>query len=644
MGKSREELDAEAQQYADEYSNRNVDLSKRKDIGDYVGDVLKMVYGMTPLPEYVEWFNNPDYSTYQALYDLQDKYVPFNSAYQNWRLGNNQEWDRNAVDALAMALPVVKLGKAGIGAAEKGMAKANAAYERATGKSAKGGFVNFTTETGKKAQAKPLNEFGRNPQYIKQMLDDPEVFKKPANWLDLPLEERAKLYTEELQTNPKSTFTQDFQTHPILFSADDATLINGYLLKHPEKAAEWNHPRAENIKLIATDPAYKTRRQSSFKAAAAAEARERDYLGLDKDVPKFFTDEDIWGKKKEAPKPKVVDQAKLDAKAAKQAEKEARWKAEREAQAKAAEENRLAKEAKEAEERRLAEEEAARIQAEADAKAAEEAAFEEEYQRMLAEEEASKLADEEAAKRAQEEFDYLYNQELANENANHIASIDEFADVSTGIETPVITEVQNPTGTRATYNHSRPFNGGTFAVLDPIDRQTLRKNEFNLGDRIFDAHSKFLAGTANPGEKVIHTSTGRPIREELPKNLIQDPYYQAGVINDANIKLNAKIDALRAEGLTDAQIYEELKPDLEKYQGMVERYKYRLNNPEAKFDYDGASTSNIVATPSEEINVLRALGLTPDNPRAADIMDKYNNFYGQLINRINQYYTKQKVK
>lgn len=669
MGKSREELEQEAQQYADEYSNRNVDWKNRKDVGDYAGNLLKMVYGMTPLPEYFEWWNNPDYSTYDALYDLQDKYVPFNSAYQNWRLGKDQEWDRNAIDALTMAYPAFKLGKAGIGAAERSVARANAAYERATGKSAKGGFVDFTGVDPKNAKLNDFIERYNNSDYklspeevnsLREMIGKVKAGKFTMRDSAKMTPNQRHVFTDymqyvknggwegELKPSNWSTLNDKERVDAIVnaYGADgsDREAILRTIIDAADKGKDpWESlTHAINGQTISMD--------GPFRAGDLFDAYQKAYPEEYARILSEYTGQSpkiISGQVK----PKAADQAKLDAKAAKQAEKEARWKAEREAQARAAEEKRLAKEA---EEKRLAEEEAARIQAEqeeaarlqaeADAKAAEEAAFEEEYQRMLAEEEAAKLAEEEAAKKAQEEFDYLYSQELAGENANHVASMDEFTDASTGIETPEVREVQNPTGTRASYDHSRPFNGGTFAVLDPIDRRTLRKNEFNIGDRIFDAHSKFLAGTTNPGEIVRYTSTGRRIREELPKNLGQDPYYQAGVINDANIRLNAKIDALRTEGLTDAQIYEELKPELEKYQGMVERYKYRLNNPESQFDYDGAITTNIVATPSEEINVLRALGLTPNDPRAANIMDKYNNFYGQLIDRINQYNARQKAK
>lgn len=129
---AREDLEQEAQDYADSQSVRN-----SKTISDYAKDVLTAVYGMTPLPEYFKWYNDPNYSTYDALYDLQDKYVPFNSAYQNWRLDKDQDWERNIIDGLLLAYPAGK----GI---VKGTKSMNAAYEAANpGRNAKSGLIAF---------------------------------------------------------------------------------------------------------------------------------------------------------------------------------------------------------------------------------------------------------------------------------------------------------------------------------------------------------------------------------------------------------------------------------------------------------------------------------------------------------------------
>jgi hypothetical protein len=56
------------------------------------------------------------------------------------------------------------------------------------------------------------------------------------------------------------------------------------------------------------------------------------------------------------------------------------------------------------------------------------------------------------------------------------------------------------------------------------------------------------------------------------------------------------------------------------------------------FDYDGAITTNIPASPSEEINVLRSLGLQNDfDSHMGEIMDDTRDHYKDLMKRIYQY-------
>lgn len=234
--------------------------------------------------------------------------------------------------------------------------------------------------------------------------------------------------------------------------------------------------------------------------------------------------------------------------------------------------------------------------------------------------------------------EWLYNKMLDEEQVNPVSSMDKFTGESFG-GTPTVSGPTAPaTGkVRPSYDHSRDFNGGTFQKLDPIDRGTLKGNG-DMGERIFDAQSKFYTPTVRPGETIRTTSTGRVFNKAFPKSNVMDPYHEAGIINDMNVKLNRLIDRERKLGFTDEEIYRKFKPEFDEYQGKIERYKTRLNNPESDFYYDGAQTNNIVATPSEEINVLRSLGLQNEvDPRMGNIMDDTRDHYQNLMKRIYQY-------
>lgn len=224
------------------------------------------------------------------------------------------------------------------------------------------------------------------------------------------------------------------------------------------------------------------------------------------------------------------------------------------------------------------------------------------------------------------------------EHANPVSSMDKFTGESFG-GTPTVSGPTAPaTGkVRPSYDHSRDFNGGTFQRLDPIDRGTLRGNG-DMGERIFDAQSKFYTPDSKPGEMITKTSNNHKFWDFTSKTKQRDPYNEAGVINDMNVKLNRLIDRERKLGFTDEEIYRKFKPEFDEYQGKIERYKTRLNNPESNFYYDGARTFNIPASPSEEINVLRSLGLQNEvDPRMGNIMDDTRDHYQNLMKRIYQY-------
>lgn len=143
------ELDYEeiGENLADEYRNKEGYPAIRQGIRN----MLNAVYDMTPLPEYFKWYNDPNYGITDALYDLQDKYVPFNSAYQNWRLGKDQDWQRNAIDLLFMGYPMAK----GI---TKGTKALNAAYEAANpGRNAKSGAIAVQEELARMSPEEKAN-------------------------------------------------------------------------------------------------------------------------------------------------------------------------------------------------------------------------------------------------------------------------------------------------------------------------------------------------------------------------------------------------------------------------------------------------------------------------------------------------------
>lgn len=216
-------------------------------------------------------------------------------------------------------------------------------------------------------------------------------------------------------------------------------------------------------------------------------------------------------------------------------------------------------------------------------------------------------------------------------DAQKVQSLDKFEDKSSGI----IHQEPNPdpiaTGaTKKSYDHSRPFNGGNFQKLEPIDRQTLMKDDYDLGQRMYDAQSDFTGvGSINEGRDQ------RAAKLKYPRNYEQDPYYSAGVINDKNSRLNALIDRERKNGMSDSEIYKKYKDEFDSYQGDIERFKTRIANSEnpSKLTIDGASTNAIRATASEKIDVMRKLGIDPNNPRTEEILDKYMQFYDDLQKR-----------
>lgn len=602
----------------------------------------------------------------EALMELQD-WIPGNAAYQNWLNGRKQDWGRNVIDLATVGIPLARpAGKA---------LKKGAEFVERIPKGGKEGFINYKRIPNTERTNKLSDDFhemllldnGNNgvvanratlTNRTAETMRGEGVYRKPRNWETLGTEERARLIAKNLANDKLGTWDHTFPAHngklymqesPEFLDAYDYAEFSNYLEHHPKLGVELMTgqygPETKSF-ITGNAPEYSEEPMTFFNGLAShAESMIGDEAG--NALVKYPSAAEIQAAKKAD---KVVDEAKLAKQAAKQAEKEAKWKAEREAAQRAAEEKRLAKEAEqkrlaeEAERQRLAEEaEERRIAEEAARKQAEE----EEFERQFREEqnyENNRYADSVATAAAQEAvdkdiFDWQLAKEAEKEAANKVAAMDEFTGDSYNLRTPS-SDVSSSTGrTRNTYDHSREFNGGTFQKLPPIDRSRLLKSDISaedVGERLFDAQSRFY----NPYSEMIAglDINGRNIRTKYPKSPVLDPYNEAGVINDENFKLNKLIDDMRRQGYSDQQIYDMNKDAFDKYQGMLDRYKARIQSPESNMIYDGASTNYIRATPSEEINALRSLGLNSDvDPRMGDIMDKTRNHYADLVKRMYDY-------
>lgn len=202
-------------------------------------------------------------------------------------------------------------------------------------------------------------------------------------------------------------------------------------------------------------------------------------------------------------------------------------------------------------------------------------------------------------------------------------------DLSTGIIPSEGSSVSQG-GTRQSYDHSRPFMDTELRQVPGIDRTGMSYGDDT--DAFFDI---FQAWKNNPGneEKAIKQVIKEAKRERSDKaRTLVDPYYNAGVIGDSNNRLWAKINELREEGLSDAEIRSLLKDQLDAYQGDLERFKARMPSKQeaAQFILDGAKTNTLRALPSEEARALEALGITTPE---YDKLEQLGNFYRILFGK-----------
>lgn len=195
-------------------------------------------------------------------------------------------------------------------------------------------------------------------------------------------------------------------------------------------------------------------------------------------------------------------------------------------------------------------------------------------------------------------------------------------------------------GTRPTYDHSRQFMDTELKQVPGIDRTGMSYGDdtdafYDIYKAWRDADYKF---DPKMSERVGYDINGswalQNLRDEArnlkkrSKGTIKgtDPYYAAGIVGDENKRLWDKIEDLRSKGKSDAEIREILSNDLNKYQGSIERFKERMPSKKhgVSFEYDGATTSSLKATPSEEARALRALGI---DTKEYEDLEKLGNFY-----------------
>lgn len=231
-------------------------------------------------------------------------------------------------------------------------------------------------------------------------------------------------------------------------------------------------------------------------------------------------------------------------------------------------------------------------------------------------------------------------QELAElraaEEAERAAQIQmpEFVEGAYNAQPVVAQEVLNPRGPQNRYDHSRQFEDTALKEMPPVDRSGAKYYEAT--DPLYDIYRIWRDHPEISGDEggsmvaaILNKELGRADRSKPANALVLSPFEAAGVINDANVSLWNSIKALRAEGKTDAQIREILAEDLNKYQGMLERYKARRDADKAQFEYDGALTNYLIGSPSEKARASEAA--TVDTPNYAEL-DLLTKFYSDILN------------
>ena len=215
----------------------------------------------------------------------------------------------------------------------------------------------------------------------------------------------------------------------------------------------------------------------------------------------------------------------------------------------------------------------------------------------------------------------------------------EVQDLSTGI---LPGQSSTPKGgTRQTYDHSKQFMDTELKQVPGIDRTGMSYGDDT--DAFYDIYkawrnskpesrkkaSDFLGYDVAGDEAITDIVHEARIGKNRSKNMVRqtDPYYNAGIVGDENKRLWDRIKFWRDRGKSDDEIRSILQKDLDKYQGDVERLKARMPSKApgvGTFEYEGAKTTALRGTPSEEARALKALGI--DTPEY-DELERLGNFY-----------------
>lgn len=571
----------------------------------------------------------------EAVDELVD-WIPEGRAVQKFVDNEDQDWAKNAIDAMIIGKPLTKGAKKAFEAIEKMPKGGKEGYIRMSTKD----VLDYFNPEKRRKYLKSLQK--RDPSITDATIDELDrritnydklssqakevldgiagagnsLTKKPSNWDNLSPKDQIAYFTRR---------------------AKDHNDVSIYDLE--KMATRANAERIQNYGNKTSGPIYDE------------VLTLNDYLKAKEELQTSNNTLNESRKISKAQREKH-DLEKAERKAAEQAAKEARWKAEREAAAKKAEEARLAKEA---EARRLAEEQAeaerlAREEAEAAERAeAERKAQEEEFERQFREEEASernRYADSVGTALGMEAVnkdidDWLLERMIEdeeNQRLNRPIEMVQVEDYGNGILHNEGPAAVPQGGRRNTYDHSRQFMDTELKQVPPIDRTGMIYGDNT--DAMYDIYKAWRDSKPNDrinqvfGYDVAGSNAIRKLKDEAKRGKNQsntmiiatDPYYAAGVIGDSNVRLWNKIDALKAEGKTDKEIREILKDDLNKYQGQIERFKERMPSKGhgSQFEYDGATTQTLKALPSEEARALKALGI---NTPEFDELERLGNFY-----------------
>lgn len=225
-------------------------------------------------------------------------------------------------------------------------------------------------------------------------------------------------------------------------------------------------------------------------------------------------------------------------------------------------------------------------------------------------------------------------QELAAEEAEKAAQIQmpEFVEEAYNAQPIAAQDIVNPRGPQNRYDHSRQFEDTALKEMPAVDRSGAKYYEDT--DPLYDIYKIWREHPEISGDEggskvamILNKELGRADRSKA-NNAKYSPFEAAGAINDANVRLWNSIKALRAEGKTDAQIREILVEDLNKYQGMLERYKARRDAEGSLFKYDGALTNSLIGSPSEKARASEAATVVSPNYAELDLLTK---FYSDIL-------------